>query len=64
MRLVEQGHEFTVTRHGSPVAKLVSIANSSPIDRTKPNKHLYRHPMRQATRPSAEVLNELRQERN
>lgn len=66
IRAVEQGESFVVTKHGIPVAHLTPVTAYAglPLARpAKPGSSVTDLPRVRLSRPSAEIIDELRGER-
>ena len=66
IRAVEQGESFVVTKHGTPVAHLTPLSASAglPVARpAKPGHSVTRLPRVTLSRPSAELIDDLRGDR-
>lgn len=66
IRDVEQGETFVVTRHGVPVARVSPIATGTDLRRVraaKPGRRVSDLPRVTPSRPTAELLDDLRGER-
>jgi prevent-host-death family protein len=66
IREVEQGETFVVTRHGVPVARVTPIATGADLRRVraaKPGRRMGDLTRIAPSRPTSEVLDDLRGER-
>lgn len=66
MRGVERGETYTVTRHGTPVARLVPVGSGGDLrcDRPAKKRPVYaERPRVRISTPTSEILDDLRGER-
>lgn len=63
LREVEQGQELTVTRRGTPVARIVPLADEGGVRRARRSAEFFTSELIRVDVSSADVLADLRAER-